>query len=49
MHTLPEVAYSSFLRDGQEFTSLNNATIRVRKMGGDIWFNDAKVLQPDVM
>ncbi|TDZ27278.1 Periostin [Colletotrichum spinosum] len=49
LHTLPEVAYSNFLADGQEFTSLGNVTVRVTIKGDDIWFNDAKVVSPNVL
>ncbi|KAK1979151.1 hypothetical protein LZ30DRAFT_751627 [Colletotrichum cereale] len=48
-HTLPEVAYSNFLEDGQEFTSLANVTVRVTLRGDEIWFNDAKVVSPNVL
>lgn len=53
-HTLPEVAYSDFLTDGQEFTSLGNMTVRVRvKREGaeqpEIWFNNAKVVDANVL
>ncbi|KAK1970413.1 fasciclin domain-containing protein [Colletotrichum sublineola] len=48
-HTLPEVAYSNFLEDGQEFTSLANLTVRVTVKDDEIWFNDAKVVSPNVL
>ncbi|KAF2676437.1 FAS1 domain-containing protein [Lentithecium fluviatile CBS 122367] len=52
-HTLPEVAYSDFLEDGQEFTSLQNGTVRVRVEGEgkerQIWFNNAKVVDANVL
>ncbi|KAK1593174.1 fasciclin domain-containing protein [Colletotrichum navitas] len=48
-HTLPEVAYSNFLEDGQEFTSLANLTVRVTVKDDQIWFNDAKVISPNVL
>lgn len=52
-HTLPEVAYSDFLVDGQEFTSLQNGTVRVRIEDSNgtraIWFNNAKVINPNVL
>ncbi|CAO2655119.1 Nn.00g101830.m01.CDS01 [Neocucurbitaria sp. VM-36] len=52
-HTLPEVAYSDYLYDGQEFRSLQNATVRVRVVedGGarEIYFNNAKVLDANVL
>ncbi|KAF3047918.1 hypothetical protein E8E11_005172 [Didymella keratinophila] len=52
-HTLPEVAYSDFLVDGQEFKSLQNGTVRVKveENGGNrtIWFNNAKVINANVL
>lgn len=52
-HTLPEVAYSDYLFDGQEFKSLQNGTVRVRvdESGGNraIWFNNAKVVNANVL
>ncbi|KAK2044950.1 fasciclin domain-containing protein [Colletotrichum somersetense] len=49
LHTLPEVAYSNFLQDGQVFTSLANLTVRVTVKENEIWFNDAKVVSPNVL
>ena len=52
-HTLPEVAYSDYLYDGQEFTSLQNMTVKVsiKGEGNDkqIYFNNAKVLDANVL
>ncbi|KAH6633521.1 fasciclin domain-containing protein [Boeremia exigua] len=52
-HTLPEVAYSDFLVDGQEFKSLQNATVRVRVEDNNgtrtIWFNNARVVDANVL
>jgi uncharacterized surface protein with fasciclin (FAS1) repeats len=52
-HTLPEVAYSDFLEDGQTFTSLENMTVRVKIAGTgkdrQIWFNNAKVVDANVL
>ncbi|OHW94503.1 fasciclin domain-containing protein [Colletotrichum incanum] len=48
-HTLPQVAYSNFLEDGQVFTSLANVTVRVTIKDDEIWFNDAKVVSPNVL
>jgi len=52
-HTLPQVAYSDFLTDGQEFTSLQNMTVRVKVQGQgkdrQIWFNNAKVISANVL
>lgn len=50
LHTLVEPIYSSFLEDGQTFTSFSNQTVRVTiDVDGSIFFNDAKVLNKDVM
>ena len=52
-HTLPEVAYSDYLVDGQEFKSLQNGTVRVKIEGEGvdrtIWFNNAKVVDANVL
>lgn len=52
-HTLPEVAYSDFLVDGQEFKSLQNGTVKVKVEEKDgnrtIWFNNAKVINANVL
>jgi uncharacterized surface protein with fasciclin (FAS1) repeats len=52
-HTLPQVAYSDFLEDGQTFTSLENLTVRVKVEGTgkerQIWFNNAKVIDANVL
>ncbi|KAF2475794.1 FAS1 domain-containing protein [Lindgomyces ingoldianus] len=52
-HTLPEVAYSDYLSDGQEFKSLQNMTVRVKVEGEgserQIWFNNAKVVDANVL
>lgn len=52
-HTLPEVAYSDYLYDGQEFRSLQNFTVRVSISGEssnkEIRFNNAKVVEANVL
>jgi uncharacterized surface protein with fasciclin (FAS1) repeats len=52
-HTLPEVAYSDYLYNGQEFKSLQNGTVRVRIEGEGkdktIWFNNAKIVNANVL
>ncbi|KAH7371292.1 FAS1 domain-containing protein [Pyrenochaeta sp. MPI-SDFR-AT-0127] len=52
-HTLPEVAYSDYLYDGQEFKSLQNGTVRVKVVGEgkdrEIYFNNAKVIDANVL
>ncbi|KAK7454245.1 fasciclin domain-containing protein [Colletotrichum acutatum] len=48
-HILPRAAYSDFLVDGQEFNSMANVTVRVTLKDNEIWFNDAKVISPNVL
>ena len=52
-HTLPEVAYSDFLVDGQTFKTLGNLSVKVTIQGSganrQIWFNNAKVLNANVL
>jgi len=52
-HTLPEVAYSDYLYDGQMLKSLQNGTVRVKVEGTgkdrSIWFNNAKVVNANVL
>ncbi|KAH8724155.1 FAS1 domain-containing protein [Phaeosphaeriaceae sp. PMI808] len=52
-HTLPEVAYSDYLYNGQEFKTLQNSTVRVRVEGTgankNIWFNNAKIVDANVL
>jgi hypothetical protein len=43
MHTIPQVPYTNFLEDGQEYLWDNSFTIRITIKGQDIYFNDAKV------
>ncbi|KAK2065461.1 fasciclin domain-containing protein [Colletotrichum caudatum] len=42
-------ALLNFLQDGQVFTSLANLTVRVTVKENEIWFNDAKVVSPNVL
>ncbi|KAL2873163.1 hypothetical protein SGCOL_011674 [Colletotrichum sp. CLE4] len=42
-------ALLDFLMDGQEFTSMANVTVRVTVKDNEIWFNDAKVISPNVL
>ncbi|KAJ0307040.1 hypothetical protein COL5a_009489 [Colletotrichum fioriniae] len=42
-------ALLDFLVDGQEFTSMANVTVRVTIKDNEIWFNDAKVISPNVL
>ena len=48
-HTVVEPLYSNFLEDGQTFTTFSNETIRVTVRNGDIFINDAKVINKNVM
>jgi hypothetical protein len=48
-HTLPYPAYSPYLTDGTKITTLAGLNITVTRSGGDIWFNDAKVISPNVL
>ncbi|KAM0266881.1 hypothetical protein ACHAPA_006450 [Fusarium lateritium] len=48
-HTLDEVAYSNYLRDGQVIGTLNNTEVRVSIRGDDIFFNNAKVIEANVL
>jgi hypothetical protein len=50
---LPEVAYSDYLYNGQEFRTLQNGTVRVRVegegQGRSVWFNNAKLINANVL
>ncbi|KAM0342036.1 hypothetical protein ACHAPU_009764 [Fusarium lateritium] len=48
-HTLNEVTYSNYLRDGQVINTLNNTQVRVSIQGDDIFFNNAKVIEANVL
>ena len=48
-HVLNEPVYTSFLQDGDEFQTLNNQTVRVSILNGDIYFNDALLTKPNVL
>ncbi|KAF7553714.1 hypothetical protein G7Z17_g3465 [Cylindrodendrum hubeiense] len=48
-HTLGQVAYSNFLEDGMVFESLNNTKITVTFKGDDIYFNNAKLIEANVL
>lgn len=50
-HTLAEVTYSNFLTDGQRVKTLKEGsfvTVRIKE-NGDIFFNNAKVVAPNVL
>ncbi|KAH7121752.1 FAS1 domain-containing protein [Dactylonectria estremocensis] len=48
-HTLGEVTYSNFLTDGQVIGTLNNTKVTVHLKGNDIYFNNAKVIEANVL
>ncbi|KAM0541110.1 hypothetical protein ACHAPJ_013377 [Fusarium lateritium] len=48
-HTLDEVTYSNYLRDGQVIGTLNKTEVRVSIQGDDIYFNNAKVIEANVL
>lgn len=48
-HVINEPLYSNFLQDGQEYRSINNQTIRVTERDGEIFVNDAKIINSNVM
>jgi hypothetical protein len=49
-HNLDFPAYSNLVVDGQVIrTYAANLTVRVTNRGDDIWFNDAKVIAPNVL
>lgn len=52
-HTLPEVAYSDYLTNGQEFTSIQGAKVKVKIEGTGsnrvIYFNNAKLIEANVL
>jgi transforming growth factor-beta-induced protein len=43
------VTYSNFLTDGQVITSAAGLDVTVRLVDADIYFNDAKVISPNVV
>jgi uncharacterized surface protein with fasciclin (FAS1) repeats len=49
LHVIPQPLYTNFLQDGQEYLADNNKTIRISIRGQDLYFNDAKVLQSNIM
>ncbi|KAM0364653.1 hypothetical protein ACHAPY_010860 [Fusarium culmorum] len=48
-HTLNEVTYSNYLRDGQVVGTLSNTEVRVSIRGNDIFFNNAKVIEANIL
>ncbi len=49
LHTIPQPLYTNYLQDGQVYQTDGNQTVRVRIVNGEIFFNDAMVLQPNIM
>lgn len=48
-HIITEPLYSNFLEDGQTFTTFSNETVRITLRDGDIFVNDAKIINKNVM
>ena len=48
-NTLPMPIYSNYLKDGMEMKSVANLTVRISVNSGGTWFNDAKVVQQNVL
>ncbi|KAI9767504.1 MAG: hypothetical protein M1839_004492 [Geoglossum umbratile] len=48
-HTLSEPVYTSFLKDGQTFQTLTNDTVAVSIKNGSIYFNNARLVEPNVI
>lgn len=47
--TIPSVLYTNFLQSGQMFRTANNLSVRVTLDGDDIYFNDARVVERNVL
>ena len=48
-HTLKMPVYSSYMTDNATYESVAGPKVTVRFIGDDIYFNDAKVVSPNVM
>jgi uncharacterized surface protein with fasciclin (FAS1) repeats len=48
-HTLQQPLYTNYLKDGDTILSVNNLTVTIYIRGSDIYFNDAKVISPNVL
>ena len=46
---MDEVTYYNYLRDGQVIGTLNKTEVRVSTQGDDIYFNNAKVIEANVL
>jgi hypothetical protein len=49
LHTIKQPLYTNYLEDGQEYQTDSNLTIRIRIENGTLFFNDAMVLQSNIM
>ncbi|KAK7419048.1 hypothetical protein QQX98_003550 [Neonectria punicea] len=49
LHTLKEVTYTDHLEDGMLLETFNNLTVRVNIKNNDIYFNNAKVIEANVL
>jgi uncharacterized surface protein with fasciclin (FAS1) repeats len=50
MHTITTgTLYSDLITDGSTFKSMNSMTVKVTVNGSGTWFNDARVLQQNVL
>lgn len=48
-HIITQPLYSNFLEDGQMFETFSNELVRVSLRDGDIYVNDAKIINKNVM
>ncbi|KPM45238.1 hypothetical protein AK830_g1358 [Neonectria ditissima] len=48
-HTLKEVTYTNYLEDGMVLETFNNMTVRVKIKNNEIYFNNAKVIEGNVL
>lgn len=48
-HTLKEVTYTTFLKDGQILETMGDGTVTVHIKGNDIYFNNAKIVNANVL
>jgi len=48
-HTVTESLYSNFLENGQTYTTFSNETMKVTINDGDIFVNDAKIINKNIM
>lgn len=44
-----EPLYSNFFEEGQTYTTFSNETIRISIWDGDIFVNDSKIINKDLM